>query len=293
MPSIQVPDSAIAVRLDVFAADILRLSRNNVQNHIQSGNILVNGLCVQKRYLLKAGDTIICNIPEPEPYRADPEDIPLEIVYEDSDIIVINKRQGMVVHPAPGNYTGTLVNALLHYCDDLSGVNGIMRPGIVHRLDKHTSGLIIVAKNDFAHHNLSEQLQTHSIQRTYYAIVCGVIKRDELEINLSIGRHSVDRKKMAVSDRGKSAITLVSVLRRYKAHSLLKVNLKTGRTHQIRVHLAHMGYPILNDPIYNHRGGEAQILHAKSLSFCHPRTLQQTTLNTPLPPYFIDVLRKI
>ena len=285
-------DIVIGARLDVFTAEQLGLSRNSVQKHIEEGHIQVNLQYVPKRYKLRAGDVITCNIPEPEIYEAMPEDIPLDIVYEDGDLIVINKAQGMVVHPAPGHISGTLVNALLHHCKDLSGVNGVMRPGIVHRLDKDTSGLIVVAKHDKAHHGLAAQLADRSMSRIYNAVVCGLVQADKLTINKNIGRHHIDRKKMAVQaiGKGKTAITHVRVLERGKGCSLIEAKLETGRTHQIRVHLAYVGHPVMGDAVYG-RGGSfgnktGQILHARCLRFVHPVTGVGMVFDTELPEGF-------
>jgi len=283
------------LRLDVFAAQALDLSRSHIQRHIEDGHIRVNLLHVPKRYTIKAEDIVTCLIPAPEIYEAKPEPIPLDIIYEDGDIIVINKPQGMVVHPAPGHLSGTLVNGLLYHCHDLSGVNGVLRPGIVHRLDKDTSGLIAIAKHDKAHHGLASQLAARTMGRTYHAIVCGVIQQTNMTIEKNIGRHPIDRKKMSIlpSDKGKIAITHITVLERYKSHTLVEAQLETGRTHQIRVHLTHLGHPVLEDPIYGNPKGNGQILHAKSLQFTHPITEEQICLNTDLPLYFTSALHRL
>jgi len=282
-------------RLDVFAAQALDSSRSHIQRHIEEGYIRVNLLHVPKRYIVKAGDIITCALPQPEAYEAKPEPIPLNIVYEDGDIIIINKPQGMVVHPAPGHLSGTLVNGLLHHCQDLSGVNGILRPGIVHRLDKDTSGLIVVAKHDKAHHGLASQLAQRTVGRIYNAVTRGVIQSDKIVIDKNIGRHPIDRKKMAPlpSGKGKEAITHITVLERYKKHTLVEARLETGRTHQIRVHLAHIGHPVLGDPIYGVGKGDKQILHAKSLRFIHPVTETEMQFDTDLPSYFMETLESI
>ena len=279
-------------RLDVFTAQTLGLSRNHVQRHIEEGYIRVNLLHVPKRYIVKTGDTITCLIPQPEVYEAKPEPISLNIVYEDKDLIVINKPQGMVVHPAPGHLTGTLVNGLLYHCQDLSGVNGVLRPGIVHRLDKDTSGLLVAAKHDKAHHGLAVQLAQRTMGRIYNAVTRGVIQQNKLIIDSNIGRHPTDRKKMAPLPfgKGKEAITHITVLKRYKAHTLVEAQLETGRTHQIRVHLAHIGHPVLGDPVYGNSKGNRQILHAKGLRFIHPITEEEMQFDTDLPIYFIEAL---
>lgn len=301
--NIIVTQADSGTRLDTFAAKAFDLSRNHVQRHIEEGNIQVNFRHVQKKYEVKPGDTITCTIPQPEVYKAFPEPIPLDIVYEDNHLIVINKPQGMVAHPAQGNLSGTLVNGLLYHCKDLSGVNGVMRPGIVHRLDKDTSGLIAVAKHDKSHHGLAAQLENRTMGRTYYALVKGIVKQDNLTINQNIGRHpgrnSAERKKMAVLplNKGKTAITHITVLQRFTNHTLVEAKLETGRTHQIRVHMAYKNHPILGDPIYGQKDSKikdskiaGQILHAKSLQFIHPITGELMNFDTDLPGYFSDIL---
>ena len=283
-------------RLDVFASRALDKSRSCIQRHIEDGHIRVNLLQVPKRYTVRAGDIITCAIPRPEVYKAAPEPIPLDIAYEDSDIIVINKPQDMVVHPAPGHFSCTLVNGLLHHCKDLSGVNGVLRPGIVHRLDKDTSGLIAVAKNDRAHHGLAAQLANRTMGRIYHTIVRGVVQQDRLTIDKNIGRHPVDRKKMTVlpTGKGKTAITHITVLERLKSkkHTLVEAKLETGRTHQIRVHLSYLGYPVLGDPVYGTKDVKfkGQLLHAKSLHLIHPVTGEEMYFDTQLPLYFTEIL---
>jgi pseudouridine synthase, rluA family len=290
-------------RLDVFLSEKEpSLSRSRVQKLIEDGCVLVNGrLTVSKNYKLREADYIEIEYPLPAPCRAEAEDIPIDIRYEDEDIIVVNKPKGMVVHPAAGHYTGTLVSALLHHCgDSLSGIGGILRPGIVHRIDKDTSGLIVAAKNDAAHLALSEQLKEHRISRVYQAIALGKIE-ENCTIDLPIGRHPADRKKMAVTDKNsKNAITHVEVLERFPALTYVKCILETGRTHQIRVHLAHIGHPLLGDAVYgsmrqpmNARYGKytaGQCLHAGKLSLTHPRTGERLHLECELPDYFRNVL---
>ena len=293
-------------RLDTFVSEVTELSRSAAVKLIESGEITVSGVPVSKKHTLNAGDKVEIRIPEPEPYEAVAEDIPLDIVYEDEDVIVINKPSGMVVHPAPGNYTGTLVNALLYHCrDSLSGIGGVMRPGIVHRIDKDTSGLLVVAKNDTAHKDLSEQLEYHGVIREYHAIVRGGFKSDTGTVDLPIGRHPVDRKRMAVltspTAHAKRAVTHYEVLRRYGAITYLKLVLETGRTHQIRVHMSHTGHPLLGDTVYG--GGKSrfereharllsgQVLHAKKLSFIHPITNERVSFECPLPSEMIDLIR--
>ena len=288
MHEIIVKDKYEGMRLDVFASLILDLSRSACQKLIADGHIKVNDKMPTKKYNVIQGDVVICKIPQPEEYQVLPEDIPLDIVYEDSDIIVINKPQNMVVHPAPGNYSGTLVNALMHHCSDLSGVNGVLRPGIVHRLDKDTSGLIVVAKHDKAHNGLAAQLAERKCKRIYYAIVKGVLTKDSMTIKTNIGRHSKDRKKMAVvpAGKGKEAITHIQVLERFKSSTLVEAKLETGRTHQIRVHMLHIGHPVLGDPVYSPVKDGRQFLHAKILGFDHPITGEGMCFETKLPGYF-------
>lgn len=287
------------VRLDAFLS--LRqddLSRSAVQKLLETGAVLVNGNPVKKNYKTHVGDEIDLTVPEPEPMEILPENIPLDVRYEDGDVIVINKPKGLVVHPAPGHWSGTLVNGLLYHCrDSLSGINGAIRPGIVHRIDMDTSGLLIVAKNDFAHAALAEQLQDHSLCRVYEAVVLGNIKADRGTIDAPIGRHPVDRKKMAVTEKGsRSAVTHFEVLRRYHGYTHLRLKLETGRTHQIRVHLAWKNHPILGDAVYGRgqaMGLTSQCLHARSLTFRHPRTRETVTIDSELPEYFTHVLTKL
>jgi len=276
-------------RLDLFAANVLEMTRNQAQRHIEQKNIRVNHKTAPKRYILKPGDFIGCDIPPPESYEVHPEDISLDVVYEDEDIIVINKPQGMVVHPAPGHISGTLVNALLYHCKDLSGINGIMRPGIVHRLDKDTSGLIVAAKNDHAHQGLAEQLANRTMGRIYNAIVRGVISQETFTIDCAIGRHHLARKKMAIHNKGRTAITHIKVLERYHKHTLIEARLETGRTHQIRVHMAHIGYPLLGDKVYGSASTNliGQVLHAKSIMLIHPSTGKEMCFDSVLPDYFV------
>lgn len=287
-------------RLDAFLASSLDgLTRSQATRLIESGEVAVNGRAVSKSYKLAGGEDIAVTLPEPEPVEAVPQDIPLDVVYEDADVIVVNKPSGMVVHPAPGHPDGTVVNALLHHCgDSLSGIGGEKRPGIVHRIDKDTSGLIIAAKNDFAHAALAAQLKDHSLARTYVCIVCGKIKDDSGTIDAPIGRHPADRKKMAVTEKNsRSAVTHWRVLERFSGYTLVECKLETGRTHQIRVHMAYRGHPILGDMVYGHKkpelGQDSQCLHAKELRFVHPRTGQLVTVCCELPDYFIALLEKL
>lgn len=283
-------------RLDSYLAkELNEVSRTYVQKLIKNGLVLVNNKAVKPSYIVEEGDYIKVDFPEPKKLEILPEDIPLDIVYQDEDIVIINKPQDMVVHPAPSNYSGTLVNGLLFHIDSLSSINGIIRPGIVHRLDKDTSGLLIVAKNDSAHRFLSEELKQRRVKRNYIALVHGEMKNDEGTIDAPIGRHPRDRKKMAVTDKNsKEAITHYNVLNRYDNYTLVELSLETGRTHQIRVHLAHINYPIVGDPVYSQRknefGLDKQMLHAYKLAFIHPSTKKYMEFKTDLPPYFKRIL---
>ncbi len=290
-----------SLRIDAYIARETGLSRSMVQKLIESGSVTVSGLPVSKKYAIKVGDEIIVSTPEPEPYEAVAENIPLDIKYEDSDIIVINKPSGMVTHPAPGNYTGTLVNALLYHCEgSLSGIGGVLRPGIVHRIDKDTSGLLVVAKCDEAHTALARQMESHAVVREYHALVRGGFKVDTGTVNLPIGRHPVDRKRMAVlppdSPSAKAAITHYEVLERFGEVSYLKLRLETGRTHQIRVHMSHLGHALLGDEVYSQSKTQfekqhptlfdGQMLHAARLTLTHPRTGEQMSFCAELPENF-------
>ena len=287
------------MRLDAYiSSKEENMSRTNIQRLIEEGNVLVNGQKKKISYKVQMGDNIEINIPEAKETNIRAENIPLEIVYEDKDIIVVNKPKGMVVHPANGNPDGTLVNAIMNICkDSLSGIGGEIRPGIVHRLDKDTSGLLIVAKNDLAHINMSKQIKDREVRKIYIALVKGNINEDEATINMPIGRSTKDRKKMAVRKDGKEAITHFKVLKRYGDYTLLKVKIDTGRTHQIRVHLAEIGYPVVGDMVYskgkNEFGVEGQMLHAQSLEFKHPITGQEMHLEADLPQYFKNVLKEL
>ncbi|MBQ2876477.1 MAG: RluA family pseudouridine synthase [Clostridia bacterium] len=301
-------EGGAGMRLDAFVAEASELSRSAAAKLIEDGEITVNGRPVQKKYVTREGDEIEISLPEPKEYEAVAEDIPLDVVFEDDDIIVINKPSGMVVHPAPGNYTGTLVNALLYHCrDSLSGIGGVLRPGIVHRIDKDTSGLLVVAKCDEAHSSLSEELKYHGIEREYRALVAGGFFEDEGIIDLPIGRHPVDRKRMAVVRDGtaREARTHYKVLERFEGVSYLSLRLETGRTHQIRVHMSHKGHPLLGDPVYQKSKTQfeqkhpslfdGQALHAIRLSLTHPRTGERMTFESSLPENFeraLDILRK-
>ncbi len=275
------------------------LTRSSVVRLIEDGHVTVNEAVPGKNSRLKAGDCIVLEIPDPVVPEAKPENIPLDIVYEDDDLLVVNKPRGMVVHPAAGNPEGTLVNALLYHCGtSLSGINGVLRPGIVHRIDKDTSGLLIVAKNDFSHKLLAEQIKVHSFTRKYQAVVCGNLKQDEGTVNAPIGRHPTDRKKMAVTlKNSREAITHYRVLARYQGYTHVELTLETGRTHQIRVHMASLGHPVAGDPVYGGKNYltslQGQCLHAYYIAFEHPRTGQTLCFSAPLPPYFTDFLHKL
>ncbi|WP_353096744.1 RluA family pseudouridine synthase [Tissierella praeacuta] len=283
-------------RLDAYLArELNEISRSYVQKLIKEKLIYVNDKNVKSSYLVKEGDFIKVNMPEPKKLEIIPEDIPIDIVYEDEDIAIINKSQDMVVHPAPGNYSGTLVNALLFHIDNLSSINGIIRPGIVHRLDKDTSGLLIVAKNDKVHRILSENLKERNIKRVYMALVHGILSNDEGTINAPIGRHGTDRKKMTVTSKNsKEAITHYKVLERYNNYTLIEVKLETGRTHQIRVHMSYINHPVVGDPVYSRVKNEfnlnKQMLHAYKLGFYHPSTGDYMEFRTDLPEYFKNIL---
>ena len=303
----RVSNAEAGGRLDAYIATVSELSRSAAARLIESGSVTVNGKSAEKKRILAEGEIVEITLPEPEECEAQPEDIPLEVVHEDEDIIVINKPQGMVVHPAPGNYSGTLVNALLFRCrDSLSGIGGVMRPGIVHRIDKDTSGLLVVAKNDFAHAALSEELKHHGIEREYHALVKGGFGEDRGTVDLPIGRHPIDRKKMAVlknSETAREAVTHYEVLARYGNISYLKLLLETGRTHQIRVHMSYTGHPLLGDEVYGQSKIpfekrhtpllSGQALHAKRLSLTHPRTKERMTFECPLPENFVKLLEAL
>ncbi|SHJ57714.1 RluA family pseudouridine synthase [Tepidibacter formicigenes] len=284
-------------RLDVFLSNELgEMSRSYIQKLIKEGNVFVNNNKEKPRYLVKEDDKIKINIPEPKVLEVLPEDIPIDIVYEDDDVLVVNKPQGMVVHPAPGNYTGTLVNAILYHCkDNLSSINGVIRPGIVHRIDKDTSGLLMVAKNNNSHNFLAEQLKEHSINRKYEMICHGVLKDDNLTVNAPIGRHPVDRLKMAVVPNGKRAVTHFKVIKRFEKYTHVQAQLETGRTHQIRVHMSHNRHPLLGDPVYGPKNSKfnlnGQVLHARTLGFIHPKTKEYMEFKSELPDYFQKLLK--
>ena len=286
-------------RLDIYLSENIKdRTRSYIKTLIVSGNVLVNGKKEKSGYKLKNKDEIVVTIPKDELLDIKEENIPLNIIYEDDDIIIINKEKGMVVHPANGNYTGTVVNSLMYsHKNNLSSINGIVRPGIVHRIDKDTSGIIVVAKNDNAHKKLSSQFKEHSITRKYIAIVKGIVKKDTMDIDLPIGRSEKDRKKMAVTNKNsKNAVTHIKVLKRFYNSNLtlVEATLETGRTHQIRVHMAYMGYPLLGDSVYGKKDSKfkinGQVLHAKTLGFIHPTTNKYVEFDSNLPKYFEDLI---
>lgn len=289
-----------ADRIDaLLAQNVPGLTRSAAQRLLDAGNVSVNGRPVRKNYKCSPGERIELRMPKPREAELRPQAIALDIAYEDEDVIVVNKPRGMVVHPAPGHPDGTLVNALMHHCgDSLSGVGGEKRPGIVHRIDKDTSGLLIVAKNDAAHLALSAQLADRSLSRVYEAVVRGNFREDSGTVDAPIGRHPVDRKRMAVTDKAsRNAVTHWEVLARYRGYTHIRCRLETGRTHQIRVHMAHIGHPLLGDFVYGapspDKGIEGQCLHARELKFIHPRSGEQVHICTELPPYFTEVLKKL
>lgn len=287
------------VRLDIFLTRHLpRLSRTQAQRLIEKDAVLINGKPGKANYKVRAKDVIACRIPAPEPMQVEPEAIPLDILFEDEDLLVVNKPQGMVVHPANGNYRGTLVNALLYHCPDLSGINGILRPGIVHRIDKDTSGLLVVAKNDEVHRELARQIKDHLVKREYLALVHGTMMEPGGIIEAPIGRDLNDRQKMAVVlKNSKKAITEYHVLERLVDYTLVECRLRTGRTHQIRVHMAYLNHPVVGDAKYGpkkaHLGFTGQALHARTLCFYHPRTGKRLEFSVAPPPVFIQVLREL
>ncbi|TYP60010.1 RluA family pseudouridine synthase [Thermosediminibacter litoriperuensis] len=296
---ISVQEEDAKKRLDVFLSGALNdLSRSYIQKGIEEGWIRVNDRSVKPHYKLKKGDVIVANIPSPKPLSLEPENIPLDIIHEDRDIIVVNKPRGMVVYPAPGNYSGTLVNALLYHTKDLSGINGVMRPGIVHRLDKDTSGVIVVAKNDMAHRELVRQFKNKLVRKTYLAVVWGDIPEDRATIEAPIGRHPVKRVEMAVTAKnGKEAVTHFKVLERFGDFTFIEVNIETGRTHQIRVHMSFIGHPVVGDPLYSRKKSpfniNGQALHAYRLGLYHPRSGEFMTFEAPIPQDLTEMLNTL
>ncbi len=287
----------LGVRIDKYISGNVELTRSAVQGLLEQKKILVNNIPVSKNYKLKSDDCISIEIPEPQCMDALPENIPLDIIYEDNDLLVVNKPKGMVVHPAHGNYNGTLVNALLYHCgESLSGINGVIRPGIVHRIDKNTSGLLIVAKNDKSHIHLAQQIKEHSFTREYEAIVNGNLKDISGTVNAPIGRHKIDRKKMCVTkENSKNAVTHYSVIRQYNNCAYVKLKLETGRTHQIRVHMAYIGHSVLGDDVYGkpYKNLDGQCLHARKIGFIHPVTNEYMEFTSELPEYFQNILDKL
>lgn len=296
MDELTITVDTAGVRLDRYIADNSEISRSFAARLAEEGKITVNGKAADKKSKLKAGDEIIIEIPEPETLEAQPQDIPIDIVYEDDYVIVVNKPQGMVVHPAPGNPDGTLVNGLLYHCS-LSSINGVIRPGIVHRIDKDTSGLLIVAKTNEAHEALSAQLKERKALRKYNCLVNGNIKEDSGTIDKPVGRHPLDRKKMAVIAGGRDAVTHFNVLERFGRYTLIECVLETGRTHQIRVHMASIGHSIVGDPVYGIKKERfrtnGQLLHARTVGFTHPVTGELMEFSSELPPYFTAILDKL
>lgn len=285
------------LRLDVFVSTVADVSRSRAATLIEEGNVIVNEKTVAKNYKLHNKDKVEVIVPKPLEYVAKPEDISLDIVFEDDDLLVVNKPKGMVVHPAAGNYEGTLVNALMFHCkDSLSGINGVMRPGIVHRIDKNTSGLLMVAKNDFAHNFLAEQIKEHSFTREYEAIVYGNLKNDEGTVDAPIARHPQKRKQMAVVSGGRNAVTHYRVIERLNGFTHIRLKLETGRTHQIRVHMAYLGFPVAGDEVYGPKkvitSLSGQCLHAKKIGFIHPKTREYIEFESDLPEYFKTFLKR-
>ena len=296
---LNVEETDSGIRLDKWlnSKKETDMTRTALQNLIESGGVLVNGKTVSKNYKQKSGDVIEVTIPDPVELDAKPEDIPLDIVYEDESLLVVNKPKGMVVHPAPGNYSGTMVNALMYHCKGrLSGINGVIRPGIVHRIDKNTSGLLIVAKTDTAHNFLAEQIKEHSFTREYELVAEGRFRETEGTVNAPIGRNPDDRKKMCVIyTNSKNAVTHYNVIEQFEKYAHLKCRLETGRTHQIRVHMSYIGHPVLGDDVYGKpfKGIDGQCLHAKKIGFIHPVSHEYMEFDSELPEYFKEILRKV
>jgi 23S rRNA pseudouridine1911/1915/1917 synthase len=296
---LEVPEEGADQRLDVFVTNsLVKHTRSFVQKLIEDGRVQVNQRKVKANFRLATGQEIVVQVPAPEPLNVVAEDIPLDIVYEDEHLLVVNKKQGMVVHPAAGNYSGTLVNALLYHCQDLSGINGVLRPGIVHRIDKDTSGLLVVAKSELAHLGLAEQIKAHTVNRRYKALVHGVMPEPRGTIDAPIGRDPKDRKKMAVvHTNSKTAVTHYTVLERFREFSYIEAKLETGRTHQIRVHMTYINHPVVGDPLYGPRKNKfdlaGQALHAATLGFVHPATKEYLEFSAPLPDYFKELISAI
>ena len=293
---LKIDAAAADLRLDKAVADLTELSRGLANEQIKNGQILVNGEAKKAKYAVKEGDVISYEVPEPEVVEYVAEDLPLEIVYQDEDVAVVNKPQGMVVHPSAGHTSGTLVNALMYHIKDLSGINGVLRPGIVHRIDKDTSGLLMIAKNDQAHLSLADELKNKKSLRKYWAIVHGNLPNDRGVIEAPIGRSEKDRKKQAVTAKGKPALTRFQVLERFGDYTLVELQLETGRTHQSRVHMAYIGHPVAGDEVYGPRKtlkGHGQFLHARTLGFTHPRTGEVLEFTAEAPAIFLETLEKL
>ena len=296
----KIDEEQAGMRIDKFLSDALpELSRSYIQKLIKDGQVTVNNKISKANYKMNSGDVLVLEEPELQEPDIVAEEIPLDILYEDAELLIVNKPKGMVVHPSAGHYSGTLVNALMYYCkEDLSGINGVMRPGIVHRIDMDTTGSLLVCKNDFTHNDIAEQLKVHSITRVYHAIVHGVLKEDEGIIDAPIGRHPVERKKMSINHKnGKEAITHYKVLQRFKNFTYIECRLETGRTHQIRVHMASIRHPLLGDAVYGPAKCpyklQGQTLHAKTIGINHPRTGEYLEIDAPLPEYFLNLLKKL
>ena len=295
-----IEEEQAGLRVDKFLSEALPdLSRSYIQKLIKDEQIYVNGKKIKASYKVNTGDMLLVEEPELKEPDILAENIPLNILYEDSDLLIVNKPKGMVVHPSAGHYSGTLVNALMYHCkNELSGINGVMRPGIVHRIDMDTTGSLLVCKNDFSHNDIAEQLKIHSITRIYHAIVHGVLKNDEGTIDAPIGRHPVERKKMSINyDNGKHAVTHYKVIKRFQHYTYIECRLETGRTHQIRVHMASLHHPLVGDSVYGPSKCpfklQGQTLHAKTIGIIHPRTREYLEIEAPLPEYFIDLLKKL
>jgi len=297
---VEVIGSCEGLRIDKFLAEEFpEMSRSYIQKLIKDEQVTVNGKIVKSNFKISEADLVVLNQPELKEPDILAEDIPLDILYEDSDLLIVNKPKGMVVHPSAGHYTGTLVNALMYHCkDDLSGINGVMRPGIVHRIDMDTTGSLLVCKNDFTHNDIAEQLKVHSIRRVYHAIVHGVLKDDEGTIDAPIGRHPIDRKKMSINHKnGKEAVTHYKVIKRFRDYTYIQCQLETGRTHQIRVHMSSIKHPLVGDMVYGPAKCpfklQGQTLHAKIIGIVHPRTQEYLEIDAPLPEYFVSLLNKL
>ena len=297
---VEVIGSCEGLRIDKFLAEEFpEMSRSYIQKLIKEEQVTVNGKVVKANYKLSEADEVVLNQPELKEPDILAENIPLDVLYEDEDLLIVNKPKGMVVHPSAGHYSGTLVNALMYHCkDDLSGINGVMRPGIVHRIDMDTTGSLLVCKNDFTHNAIAEQLKVHSIRRVYHAIVHGVIKEDEGTVDAPIGRHPIDRKKMSINHKnGKDAVTHYKVIKRFRDYTYIQCQLETGRTHQIRVHMASLKHPLVGDAVYGPTKCpfklQGQSLHAKTIGIIHPRSQEYVEVDAPLPEYFVSLLNKL